>query len=724
MAGQQGDQRKRRAAGSATARKPDTLGTSLRREIYKALPAATWSLVQQVDPLWTNAETIAHFAAHRDAGVDSRGAACAMQRVCAEHGLRAWCYEFGDPDHFTHMVVLVEETPGRVLVHDPYLDLEGDGDLFDMLDRIDRGEAVQLKGGTAIRTYVADAGLEDEVGQEWLGIAPDTERGRRLQVRGGLGLLEATSPGYRTLRAGQGKATLAALLAEPIALLNPPGEDDERDLAEQLGLNVGLAGRKRANIEGAPALVVRRDGGDQSTAVQAQMAGILGQVADDRSRLFGELMELQSRIIELAQEVATAKAAADGAAAVERKAREAFQELSERHRKTVLEAETGGSKIGELKSALALALQARDEATREGAYAKESLAEHRAELDAARAEVQATRSEVSRLTATLLAVAEERRVELSSAHADARRLVETLNAAEAEARQKGLEAEGYRDEAMRAIERYAQTKAEVEESRAEVERLAAALRVAADARRRAEAEGGYREELAGLAAAVLAATEERRSEADEARAETARLADALSAAEARARDDAERYRTEIANLNADLRREETFRAKAQSDSALREPQRPRSLDATDPPQPSPAVEQPPPASSAFGSVLSAMTAGSVGAILSDGGIGMRDNRGGCLCYGPYLNLERGSYRLSAILERPAFARLLPSRIILEIVDGRNSLYRQELSLRPRTELTVDFEVPRVSHVRKIEFRILVGRYAYVKLRKLELGPPP
>lgn len=729
-------------------RKPDGLARRLRREVYKGLPAATWSLVQQVDPAWSSAQTVAYFEARQDAGVDSRGASLAMQTACAEHDLKAWCYEFGDQGCFTHMMVLVEEEPGRIILHDPYLDLEGDGDLFDILRRIDADEAVELKGGVVARTYVVEASLEDAVAREWLGVAEASERGLRIQSRGGLAFLEGTSPGFRALTADRGKSPLAALLALPVTLLNPRVDDGAGDLAERLGLIEGPAVAK-ASSRARPLLAARRGQEGSASALQAQLAGILEQISLDRSRLSDELRTLQSHSFELRGELAIAQTS--------------LQQLSASHDRALQEVESRQEEIARLKVDVDLyRADERKQSEIAETYREEAsrLVQVKAELDDVRAEAQGLaetlrletdarqraeaavefREELSQLTAAVLAGAEERQSELEGARAEIRRLVDALSASEAEGRAAVDASASYQAEVARLN---AQLLAAADDRQRELDLVREEVRQLAEARTSAEADARshldsatrLQAEVSQLTERLLTSAEEHRRETDRTHAEVRRMAETLSAAQAEsrvraeavesARQDSSQMKVQMgaALAEAGTHREQLRQAKLQLDSvegelrhqlaaALKELEQVKAAMARPP-----AIERAP----VPHSVISLMTAGGAGVVLPEGSIGARGRQAGCLCYGPYIDLGSGGYRISMLLERPAFARLLPSQIVVEVVDGGNFLSRYEFRLRwQRKELTLDFSVPPSEIPRAIEFRILVGRNSYAKLRHLNL----
>jgi hypothetical protein len=276
----------------------------LRRKVYEALPAASWSMVQQIEAGETFAQILDHFANKTNSGVDSRGAARAMQQACTETGLRSWCYEFGNPHQFTHMVLLVEEGD-KIWLHDPYLDLSSNQDFLSLLDQLDAGQSISLLESADKRLYLADPKLEDELARKWLKISAKDKRGRMLQVRGGLSLLENTQPAYRDQLTISGARGLADLLRKPIALLNPDGlQDDVRFLAERLGLLEPK--RKRANAKEAHTLVSIRneEAIEIARAAQQQLAGMLDQLNKERANLGEQLVDLRVRhtdtLVELA----------------------------------------------------------------------------------------------------------------------------------------------------------------------------------------------------------------------------------------------------------------------------------------------------------------------------------------------------------------------------------------------------------------------------------------
>jgi hypothetical protein len=294
-----------KAKRSVPARAQLGVADGLRRKVYKTLPASSWSLVQQIEPGWSFAKILAHFAANPKAGVDSRGAARAMQQACTEAGLRSWCYEFGDPRHFTHMVLLVEEG-GKIFLHDPYLDLVGAEDFLTILDRVEAGEGVDLISGLIQRPYLADPKLEVDAARKWLKLKSEDQRGTKLHVRGGLDFLENTVPAYRELLASSGTTDLSEHLVKAIALLNPAGlHEDVRFLAERLGLidapaapASGKASRSLLTSRSEEAIELAR-------AAQQKLGVMLDQLNAERTSLTQDLAELRNRHTDTLVELAT-----------------------------------------------------------------------------------------------------------------------------------------------------------------------------------------------------------------------------------------------------------------------------------------------------------------------------------------------------------------------------------------------------------------------------------
>lgn len=369
---------------------------SLREAVFGSIPAATWSLVRQVDAQSSYADIVAQFAA-AGAGVDSRGAAQALQRACAEQGLESWCYEFGDPDGFTHMAVIARE--GRSLrLHDPYLNLFSPGDLFDL---VAPGSAASLVEGKGSRPYLIDPLLEDADALK-LFKAAKVERGAQVQAPGGETLLRAVSPTYRMVEQQLGGRGLAALIGKPIALLDPAGSGAE--LAKRLGL-----GETASEPITAPGLLVAPFGGSTGRMAQEQLSLLLEQATGERSALLDRLMSEQRRSAALATELAVAQAKVE------------FAEI----------------RSSDLADRLVQAVQSGDKAIGEADQLRRALA-------AAEREWQAAAEEASRSTARLT----QMKAEVDDAQEEKRKLIAALAAAEA----AQAELKNQLDEVLSALE--------------------------------------------------------------------------------------------------------------------------------------------------------------------------------------------------------------------------------------------------------------------------------
>jgi hypothetical protein len=121
------------------------------------------------------------------------------------------------------------------------------------------------------------------------------------------------------------------------------------------------------------------------------------------------------------------------------------------------------------------------------------------------------------------------------------------------------------------------------------------------------------------------------------------------------------------------------------------------------------------------SLLPALSVGAAATVQADGSFAVKGQRGGCICYGPYLDLGAGTYQLELDFKRPALAGLLPSKAIVEVVDGNRFLFSSQVKLGGgRTSKTLTFDVPESDQPRQVEFRILVKRNSFVILRDSRL----
>ncbi len=238
-----------------------------------------------------------------------------MQRACTEAGLRSWCYEFGDPQSFTYMMLIVEEA-GKFWLHDPWLDLSSDQDLVTLLDQIEAGGKVSLTAGPDSRTYLIDAKMEDARALRWLGKRVNAKRGSAMQVKGGMELLHNTAPAYRALIEASDVEDVSGLLLQPVALLNPDGlHDDIRPLAERLGLlPASTQGGRGASRQVSQSLLTNRtqDALELARSAQVQLASMLDQLVAERRDLTQELSALRGQHSDLQIELATLKESTRG----------------------------------------------------------------------------------------------------------------------------------------------------------------------------------------------------------------------------------------------------------------------------------------------------------------------------------------------------------------------------------------------------------------------------
>lgn len=573
---------------------------SLREAVFGSIPAATWSLVRQVDTQTSYADIVAQFAA-AGAGVDSRGAAQALQRACAEQGLESWCYEFGDPDGFTHMAVIARE--GRNLrLHDPYLNLFSPGDLFDL---VAPGSAASLMGGKGSRPYLIDPLLEDPDALK-LFKAAKVERGTLVQAPGGETLLRAISPTYRIVEQQLGGRGLAALLGKPIALLDPAGSGAE--LEKRLGL-----GQNASEPIAAPGLLVAPVGGSSGRMAQEQLGLLLEQAAGERSALLDRLLDAQGRSALLTAELAAASAE-----------RQALQNES-----------------AATAAALATAVEERSAFLERLMSEQEHGAALATELAVAQAKVEFAEIRCSDLAERLVQAVQSG----DKAIGEADQLRRALAVAERE-RQDAAE------EASRSTARLTQMKAEVDDAQEEKRKLITALAVAEAAQ--AELKSQLDEVLSALEASELA-----------------------------------RHESEKARVPAE--------EPAEDGAVPKFDERPsRSLHAL-------------------------LTPGGKAKVQNDGAIAMSGPGKGCLCYGPYIDLPAGAYRLELDLRRPAALGLLPAHAMIEIVDGSRYLFSSKCRLGPGSNsLAFDFEVPETTHSRQVEFRVIAGSRAFAALTDMRL----
>jgi hypothetical protein len=114
-----------------------------------------------------------------DGNPGERGAGCivggCLWRTFSEHGLRAWCYQFGFPKSLTHTVTIVD-IDGVLQIHDAFFNSSYPCGLYDVLDLLRNGEAVAGKGERRGRkTYIMDPAREPMGTARWLEEHADRE---------------------------------------------------------------------------------------------------------------------------------------------------------------------------------------------------------------------------------------------------------------------------------------------------------------------------------------------------------------------------------------------------------------------------------------------------------------------------------------------------------------------------------------------------------------------
>ena len=532
--------RKRAVPGAATTKGRDP-AAALRRRIFESLPAATWSQVRQVDAGVALDPLLAAFGNGSVAGVDSRGAARAMQRACHEDGLRAWCLEIGDPATFTHTVVLVEQQ-SKLRLHDPYLDLSSPRDFADLIADLRAERMPALEGGQALRPYIADPAQEDDIARAWLGLPAGAQRGTRVMVRGGEDMLAGTSPAYRALQAGlraEGRpAGLAALLDSAISLIAPLDDaSDDYGLSDLLGLHMPATTitSTRDDAGAAPALrpaaSISQSRDSASALAQEQIGLVLNQMIAERGQLVESLTTLQARHSELFGALTEANARAAGLERAETdlraqldravSARDALQrgnderliQVEQLHRereRSQRANDDSAAEIARLAAGIDDLVAARRAAELEAQRAEERLRQMKAEVDDAVADTQ-------RLAAALAKAEAEKdtlRTDSSRYRSEAARQAAQIAISQAEA-ERTVARSADQDTRLRRLE---------EEAAGEIAQLAAALGDAEtreqEASRKAAELAADRERLQAELATVTGESAEWRRQAASHRAET------------------------------------------------------------------------------------------------------------------------------------------------------------------------------------------------------------
>ncbi len=172
-------------------------------------------------------------------GVSSAGAALALWRAYSEHGLRAWCYQFGFPETMTQTVTIVD-IDGVLQVQDAFFNLRHACGLYEVLESLRNGEAVAGKRAAQDRKiYIMDPAREPGGTARWL----EEHANRELESEDGLRRFElfwnheafvATHPAiervFRDSAARGYPADLQFLMLHPVAVFD--GTKWHRDRAD------------------------------------------------------------------------------------------------------------------------------------------------------------------------------------------------------------------------------------------------------------------------------------------------------------------------------------------------------------------------------------------------------------------------------------------------------------------------------------------------------------
>jgi hypothetical protein len=200
----------------------------LRREVYREIPAASSNRVVEID--WRASwDALADRFAGGDCGVMAQGAALALWRAATDAGFRAWCYEFGFAETFTHSVTVIE-ADGALEAHDAFLNHGFRAGLLEILDGLRRDRAPELRREIRDRKiYVSDPAHDSRQALDWLVVHADRELDpvgslRRFELRWDEAALIAADPRldavYRELEAHGHPADLAYLMLHPIAVFD------------------------------------------------------------------------------------------------------------------------------------------------------------------------------------------------------------------------------------------------------------------------------------------------------------------------------------------------------------------------------------------------------------------------------------------------------------------------------------------------------------------------
>lgn len=210
----------------------------LRRRVYRELPVASANRTAELDSRMCYADMAAILESTR-LGISSVGAALALWRAFSEHGLRAWCYQFGFPERLTQTVTIVE-IDGLLQVHDAFFNLSYPCGLYEVLGSLRNGEAVTGKGAAQDRKlYIMDPAREPAATARWLEEHADRELEevdglRRFELLWDEKAFVATHPAveavFRDLATRGYPADLQFSMLHPVAVFD--GAKWHRDRAE------------------------------------------------------------------------------------------------------------------------------------------------------------------------------------------------------------------------------------------------------------------------------------------------------------------------------------------------------------------------------------------------------------------------------------------------------------------------------------------------------------
>jgi hypothetical protein len=223
-------------------------------------------------------------------GVSSAGAALALWRAYSEHGLRAWCYQFGFPETPTQAATIVD-IDGVLQVHDAFFNLSYPCGLYEVLGWLRNGETVAGKRVAQDRKiYIMDPAREPRGTARWLEEHADRELEpvdglRRFELLWSQEAFVATRPAiepvFRELTTRGYPADLQFSMLHPVAVFD--GSKWHRNRAE-MPLLQGY------NLE-SPAAALRVASRDLETE-RAQLAETTATI----TRLEADLVEAKTQL--------------------------------------------------------------------------------------------------------------------------------------------------------------------------------------------------------------------------------------------------------------------------------------------------------------------------------------------------------------------------------------------------------------------------------------------